>query len=69
MKPKRTKKIAEEPSLAEVKKKAVAEQRRMLKAAIKKLERQLNEVEAGATSTADSTAKLSKEEKEILDQI
>ena len=69
MKPKRTKKIVEEPSLAEVKRKTVAEQRRMLKAAIKKLERQLDEVEAGATSTADSTAKLSKEEKEILDQI
>ena len=69
MKTKRTKKIAEDPSLAEVKKKAVVEQRRMLKAAIRKLERQLDEVEAGATSTADSTAKLSPEERELLEQI
>ena len=69
MKTKRTKKVAEDPSLAEVKKKAVAEQRRQLMAAIRKLERQLDEVEAGATSTADSTAKLSPEERELLEQI
>ena len=69
MKSKTVKKGAEDPSLAEVKKKAVAEQRKQLKAAIRKLERQLDEVEAGASSTADSTAKLSKEERELLEQI
>ena len=69
MKSKKVKKGTEDPSLAEVKKKAVAEQRKQLKAAIRKLERQLEEVEAGATSTADSTAKLSPEEQELLKQI
>ena len=44
MKSKRVKKGAEDPSLAEVKKKAVAEQRKQLKAAIRKLERQLDKV-------------------------
>ena len=69
MKSNKIKKGTEDPSLAEVKKKAVAEQRKQLKAAIRKLERQLDEVEAEATSTANSTAKLSPEERELLEQI
>ena len=69
MKSKKVMKSNDDAPLTEVKRKAVAEQKKQVKATIKKLERQLKEVEAGATATADSVSKRPVEEQELLKQI